>query len=53
MFSFRDRVEGPIDTFYQWFELGMNKWLELAKSKSMKRIEKAVEMDEVSTFISF
>jgi len=42
-----DRLEGPIDNFHKWFEVGVHNWLGLAKSKSIKRIKKAVELDEV------
>ena len=47
VFVFRDRLEGPIDNFHKWFEVGVHNWLGLAKSKSIKRIKKAVELDEV------
>eukprot|EP00795_Rhopilema_esculentum_P009203 gene9203-16877_t len=42
-----DRIAGPIDSYHEWFRIAMTKWLDLAKLKAIKRIKKAVELDEV------
>ena len=47
IYLLRDRTAGPIDSYHEWFRIAMTKWLDLAKLKAIKRIKKAVELDEV------
>lgn len=44
-------MEGPIDQYHDWFQLAISMWLNLAKLKAIKRIKKAVELDEVGCAI--
>lgn len=36
-----------ITQYYEWFRFAVQKWLTVAKHKSLKRIKKAVELDKV------
>ncbi|XP_064617037.1 BAI1-associated protein 3-like [Liolophura sinensis] len=37
-----------ITQYYEWFRFAVQKWLAVAKHKSLKRIKKAVELDKVA-----
>ncbi|KAF5278655.1 hypothetical protein FQA39_LY00697 [Lamprigera yunnana] len=41
-------IDYPIRNYYNWFQGGVEQWLDIAVVKAMQRIEKAVELDDLS-----
>ena len=44
-----ERRHLAICSYYEWYRPVVNRWLTIAKHKSMQRIKKAVELDRVGT----
>lgn len=43
------RTSGGIMCYYTWFEPAVDKWIDLAKYKALRRIKKAMEMNKYCT----